>query len=140
MRGCAHTKKCKRSSDQPFFSHCENLLLLIPDIVSIGDSYINYVLGEKNYLALHANVRNSTQLENHVVWCKNAFLNELGQVTRENIPPSLANIRTRTYVAETRYTLYDKAILPLMNIWIRSDEGLMLETSVSESLYGGQFT
>ena len=25
-------------------------------------------------------------------------------------------------------------------IWIRSDEGLTLETSASESLYGGQFT
>ena len=28
----------------------------------------------------------------------------------------------------------------MMSEWIRSDEGLTLETSASESLYGGQFT
>ena len=31
-------------------------------------------------------------------------------------------------------------LLILVPIWIRSHEGLTLETSASESLYGGQFT
>ena len=38
------------------------------------------------------------------------------------------------------YRVLKAKVLELLPFIIRSDEGLMLETSASETLYGGQFT